>query len=297
MKHLFKKRGVQGFTKDTLPDGRVPVFVNKKLPLSELTDNDLIPRKVGGKRTDVIETGDVVAYTDRNEHPIAIGGMNIGIHDYIYSGTCGIVVKYPVYNDRVMLGPLLSSFIPLLEHFGALIQWRTGLLTNAHVANKNVLNPKTYALVQPSGTQRIIGNSIYTYPMKKAGYNIIDATIGDYPGKYVGGTLAVNKVLGIKEPTKAATVCKYGITTEYTEGTLLFRDATLSITYPQHELRFEGVDVYSDMSMPGDSGSVIIDKSDGFAVGLLFAGSDKYTFAVPMTKVASKIGFRLVDAI
>ena len=48
------------------------------------------------------------------------------------------------------------------------------------------------------------------------------------------------------------------------------------------------------MSTSGDSGSVIVAKSDNKAVGHLFAGNSNYTMVIPMKKVVKETGIRFV---
>ena len=49
-------------------------------------------------------------------------------------------------------------------------------------------------------------------------------------------------------------------------------------------------------SAPGDSGSLIVDEATGYAVGLLFAGSDRYniTYANKIENVLHQLNVELV---
>jgi hypothetical protein len=99
----------------------------------------------------------------------------------------------------------------------------------------------------------------------------------------------IGLVNAVKVPVMNMNVRKYGRTTEYTEGTIRAMNATVNINYStaagNRTARFVGQVITSGMSQGGDSGSLVVDKDTGSAVGLLFAGSDKATIFTPIQVV------------
>ena len=83
----------------------VVVLVQQKMPLSALSADDVIPREVGGVRTDVYEIGHVVAqqigHRDRYR-PVIPSGVTMG-HYQITAGTLGAVVRDRTSGERFLL--------------------------------------------------------------------------------------------------------------------------------------------------------------------------------------------------
>ena len=71
----------------------VIVSVRRKLPRAQLTEAELVPAAVDGVRTDVIETGEIVAFQDpKARMRPARPGVSIG-HFQITAGTFGCLVS------------------------------------------------------------------------------------------------------------------------------------------------------------------------------------------------------------
>ena len=98
--------------KDGKKTGReaVLVLVKKKLPLSQLTDKDLVPRSLDADEvaTDVIEVGEIKALVGEHEdeHRPLVPGTSVG-HFRITAGTLGLVVQkngvpYILSNNHVL---------------------------------------------------------------------------------------------------------------------------------------------------------------------------------------------------
>lgn len=105
------------------------------------------------------------------------------------------------------------------------------------------------------------------------------------PNMFTGDILAIGPVSGTKPPQLGAEVRKSGRTTGYTEGVITLINATVSVAYGSRTARFVGQVITSPMSQGGDSGSLIVDKGENKAVGLLFAGSNLATIFSPIDKV------------
>ncbi|GAJ03004.1 unnamed protein product, partial [marine sediment metagenome] len=128
------------------------------------------------------------------------------------------------------------------------------------------------------------------------GDNLADAAIGDIIhdsdiSDEIGCDLG--RVQGIRELTEddidVLQVQKCGRTTCHTTGTVIDIDVTVNVEYGTGAVyRFIHAIFFTDMSDPGDSGSLILDM-DMKAVGLLFAGSDTVTVANPIQTVLGQM--------
>ncbi|GAB4312108.1 MAG: hypothetical protein Kow00117_05070 [Phototrophicales bacterium] len=85
----------------------VAVLVEKKVPESDLTADDLVPREVNGVRTDVFEVGTLRALQSTDSprgkfRPIIPAGVSIG-HYKVTAGTLGAVVRDRATGERFLL--------------------------------------------------------------------------------------------------------------------------------------------------------------------------------------------------
>ena len=100
-------------------------------------------------------------------------------------------------------------------------------------------------------------------------------------GLWPDTTRWANPLRGTAAPTVGARVWKSGRTTELTNGQIVAFHGTVDVNYGAGTgvLRLEDqIIIAPTISQGGDSGSAIV-NSQGAAVGLLFAGSDKSTIA------------------
>ncbi len=99
----------------------------------------------------------------------------------------------------------------------------------------------------------------------------------------------IGVVSGTKPPAIGMRVRKFGRTTGYTEGNITLLNATVNVGYSTSKgprtARFVGQVITEAMSQGGDSGSLIVDKTENKAVGLLFAGSNAATIFTPINAV------------
>lgn len=103
----------------------------------------------------------------------------------------------------------------------------------------------------------------------------------------------IGSISGTKPATLGMRVRKYGRTTEYTEENITLLNATVNVAYNtmagQKTARFVGQLITGPMSQGGDSGSLIVDKAENKAVGLLFAGSSLATIFTPIDAVLAEL--------
>lgn len=99
----------------------------------------------------------------------------------------------------------------------------------------------------------------------------------------------IGKPTGVyDDPSLNLVVHKKGRTTGYTSGQIMSKYVTIDVSYSVgHTARFKNQIIVGPggFSAPGDSGSLVLSKSDNRAVGLLFAGSDSITVISPMQTV------------
>ena len=283
----------------------VVVGVRKKMPLAALAEKDVIPQFVYGLRTDVFEVGEIMALKARTEkwRP-APGGVSIG-HYKITAGTLGTAVKDLQTNDYMILsnnhvlansndaelgdpilqpGPIdggkqpddvigyLARYIPIqfltdsptcpvsqsYARFGNLL---SRLLRSSHKFQTIKINEEAENKVDAAVCNVKDTNDI--------SFNIID----------------IGAPYGIKEVALGYKIKKSGRTTETTEGQVIIVDATVNVNYGGSKYaKFVNQIVGGPMSSGGDSGSLGVTE-DGFAFGLLFAGSDQVTIFNPIKEV------------
>lgn len=90
---------------------------------------------------------------------------------------------------------------------------------------------------------------------------------------------------------------KRGRTTELTNGYITFTYTNIIINYDPGYACFEGQIAIRGMPPPfsarGDSGSLVVDMYNG-AVGLLFAGNERITFANPIDWVLDRFRVKII---
>ncbi|HEX9340449.1 MAG TPA: hypothetical protein VF992_04680 [Thermoplasmata archaeon] len=289
---LFRKRNVVGVgIAKKIAGGRqtdepcVVVFVERKVPSTQLRPKDLIPAKIEAMKTDVVETGRIQALQARTDRwRPAPGGVSIG-HYRITAGTLAAVAR------RAGVRMILSN-----NH----------VLANANAAaiGDAILQPGPY----DGGTDQDRIATLETFvPIVFDGFldfllslfgiarpvrNVVDAALGkplndaDVSDKI----LEIGSVSGTATGTIGMRVRKSGRTTGVTEGQITAVAATVRVFYGlTRTARFRDQLVASALSQGGDSGSLIVDP-DHRAVGLLFAGSSNTTILNPIAEVERQLG-------
>ncbi len=317
-----------GFKDDKTADSgelAVVVLVERKLPLTALAASDVIPKRVDGVRTDVVEVGYLRAYQSPRGRfrPVIPAGVSIG-HFQITAGTLGALVTDRVTGERLILSnnhvlansnnaqigdPILqpgptdggqnpADIVARLERFvrlrfvgdvddGPLPPTPPGE-GGCLLAVANVAN----ALGKLFGSQVQLAPA--AKPQAKPAVvaqqdiaNLVDAAVARplNPAQFSGDILGIGTVNGTKPPALGLRVRKSGRTTGYTEGRITLLNATVNIAYGARTARFSGQIITEPMSQGGDSGSLIVDAAENRAVGLLFAGSTQATIFNPITAV------------
>lgn len=310
---VVRMKNVLGHTEQR---DKVLVLVQKKLTPQTLVNKasdkkdpftlaDIIPERVrtgflGMKKkpTDVIDVGYVKAHADRKKYRPLKAGSEIGIFKWKYIGTLGMFVNIKRFRDLRLVGPFYD-FMKLLEHFGIKAFDVPAVLTNSHVANRSVIRPRAEIITQPGFSyysNQIIGASIHSSTIQPGRRNWVDAALIELDSVTASdGIMEVGSITGFDDVQDGDEVEKRGRTTEYTEGRCIAKNIYLYIDFHDDgRMIFDGIDMFTGMSGPGDSGSVIVRKSDKKAVSLLFAGSGTHTFGIPINRVKKVMKFDMI---
>ncbi len=284
--------------------------VTKKLAASQLSSKDLVPDRLNGTPTDVIETGIIRALQSPTEkHRPAPGGVSIGHRD-ITAGTLGCLVKkdgrFVILSNNHVLANSNAAEIgdPILQpgphdggrypddHIADLEQFIpiniTGAPSDCPVATgtANFLN----------SIARLFGSSVQLQAIdQQATENLVDAAIARpiNPDDVKNEILEIGTIQGAIEGELGMAIKKSGRTTGFTTGEIQQVDVAVNVQYGEGQIaQFTDQLMAGAMSQGGDSGSAVLDDSNNL-VGLLFAGSDTSTIMNRIQNVFSKLGVSL----
>lgn len=301
---------------DTLTDEvSIVVSVSKKLPLAQLTEAATVPKSIDGMKTDVIETGPIVAFQDPKQRMRpARPGCSIG-HHLITAGTLGCLVKrgdqvYILSNNHVLANSNAA------QNGDAI--WQPGKYDGGTSADQIATldrfipigfpgdTPPTPPPPPPGGCSPLA--SIMKYfqsqpaPTPKAqinepGNNTVDCAVAKplSPDLVSPDILNIGVPIGVGTATLGTPLQKMGRTTGYTTGQITQLDVTVSVDYGGKIATYRNQLMAGAMSQGGDSGSAVLDMNKR-AVGLLFAGSDTTTIMNPIQLALDALEVQLVTA-
>lgn len=293
----------------------IVVFVSRKEPLGALSKRDLVPASLGAVRTDVVETGEFIAYqtppADRQKkfRP-APPGVSIG-HYKITAGTFGCVVvdkeghRLILSNNHVLANSNDAKLgDPILQpgryDGGNLQDTIAGLENFVEIKFQNDNSPCTLSRAVTAILNffsRIFRRKTRFRAVVSGGENLVDAALGypGHPSDIVDEIIDIGKPVGTKPPSIGMSVIKSGRTTGTQRGAIQYTNAVVSVSYgPGRLAKFidQIVITPGEFSAGGDSGSAICTFFDDepYLVGLLFAGSGSHTIGNKIENV-----FRLLD--
>jgi len=308
-KELLKKANVVGVmtsykikNEEKIDKLSIVCLVERKFPENELKKKDIMPKRIMGVPTDVIEVGEVRALQiDKKSklRPCPMGTS--GGHYKITAGTNGELLKdrktgkkYIGTNNHVgansndagigdaylQPGPYDGGKVPD-DIIGKLLRF----IPIKFIGDISLCPAgKAWSWLY-NATARIFGvrtrlKSVVEYPEP----NLVDAAIievindADISAEIVD--IGVPK--GVKRAQIDMLVQKSGRTTCHTaNGPITGVDATINVSYgigKTATFRDQIVISKPGFSAGGDSGSLVLDM-DGYGVGKLFAGSDTHTIA------------------
>lgn len=130
---------------------------------------------------------------------------------------------------------------------------------------------------------------------KRPPANYVDAALAVpvEPNMLKRNILGLGPVHGYTEAKPGMAVVKSGRSTGITSGHITAIHNTLSLEDEDRVFIFEDQIATTPMSDNGDSGSLML-TPDRQAVGLLFAGSDRVTFAAPIERVLRELNVSLL---
>jgi len=286
------------------PTGKLSlvVSVTHKMPVSELSSEDLIPPSVSGLETDVVETGRIraqVAEDPRARWRPAQPGISIGHRD-ITAGTFGLLVQregqaYILSNNHVLADINAAGIGDPIYQPGPADSGtsndRIGTLSDFEVIHFGDAEPTCRIAKTLAGglnwMARITGSThrlqtIHTTPS----LNLMDAALAlpDQPDLVIPEIIGIGMPTGAAEPVLGQEVQKMGRTSGLTKGIISQINVTADVSYADRTARFTDQIFTTPMSSPGDSGSSILNM-ERQAVGLLFAGSERVSIFTPIQRV------------
>jgi len=324
---FFKKKNVigmgQGFKYTAgkrTADVCLVVLVEKKEALAQLSKDDLIPANINGVQTDVKAVGKIIAHQTRTSRwRPAPGGISIG-HYLITAGTLGAWVKdkktgkkFILSNNHVMAnsndgfkgdaiiqpgaydgGKNPQDVIATLERFIRIEMQSSDDGDDGDGGDCSIAKATAATL---NFLAKLVGSShrVYTKKITQTA-NLVDAALAVPTDQSVidDRIIDIGKIEGIKPAELGMKVRKSGRTTGTTEGTIETLDAVVNVGYDSNKVaRFEHQILTTNMSSPGDSGSLLVDGTENKAVGLLFAGSDQVTVHSPIATVMELLEFEI----
>lgn len=274
--------------------------VEKKIPRGAVRSGEMIPETLDSLHTDVVETGKIrflgfaiPAAIEPQDDQVenrkvrmrpAQPGVSIG-HYRVTAGTMGALVR----GDFPGGAAILSN-----NHI--LANGTSGSDGRAF-AGEPVMQPAPY---DSGGRQDVIAR-LYKYspllPQKGKSMgpvNRIDAALALPVDLEVVASpvLGLGPVSGTARVFPGETVFKSGRSTGVTSGPVTSVSTTLQVENDGKNYIFEDQIGTSAKSGGGDSGSLVVNRY-GKAVGLLFAGSDQYTYVNPINRILEYFGVSL----
>lgn len=294
-------------------------LVERKLPLDAVDFRSVIPASFEAVDTDVEEVGHIVAQQllddPRKRHRPILGGISIG-HYMITAGTLGCFVTDTATGQRLMLSNnhvLANSNDavigdPIIQPGSA----DGGKRPADEVGKLHNFVPIDFGEEQPDCPfaknvaailnffARAVGSEhrLSAHIERPQAVNQVDAAVASInPAiEFVDGIQNIGQVSSYVAPALGMKAYKSGRTTGFTEGTLVMIDATVKVDYRGKFATFEDQLVFTGMSAPGDSGSLICAKDPSGvyeALALLFAGSDQATIGPPIALALNALNVRL----
>ena len=288
--------------------------VIQKKDANSLRPEDLIPQSVEGIPTDVVETGEIVAFQDpKGRFRPAPGGVSLGHFD-ITAGTLGCLVRkngqlHILSNNHVIANSNNAQAGDAILQPGPFDGGRDPQDRIATLAEFVPINFQGGGGDgggdgggggdDDGGCFGCAGGS--TDPGKgwatntQAADNLVDAAIArPLEDSAVENTiLQIGTINGTAVGTLGMALKKSGRTTELTTGSVIQVDVTVDVSYGAGLIaRFTDQLMAGAMSEGGDSGSAVL-NNDNNLVGLLFAGSSTTTIINRIENVFSALNLTL----
>jgi len=247
-----------------------------------LNENVIVPKQIGGAKVNTIVTGEIKALTVLEDNRLqkfrpAPGGVSIGNYR-ITAGTLGSLV----YDNDTEEPLILSNFHVLAG-------------SNDAVIGEPIVQPgKHDGGILPDN---IIATLHKFIPLKNNG--IVDCATAKpiNPTDIIPDIMGIGIPYGSSEPIINTDVIKSGRTTKVTEGRIVDINATVLVNYGilGNIVLTNQIVTFPAMSSEGDSGSILLRKSDNVAVGLLCSGSSNVTVSCPIKEVLKQLNIHFSE--
>lgn len=294
---LFTLPNVVGYANDVgkIKNGEntgeecLTVFVSTKVSANSLKKSEMIPDKISGLQTDVVEVGEMVAHLERTDklRPFKIGTSVCNV-----KGTAGTAGPKAIRKSTS----------------------KKGFLTNTHVCCETVRKPlseQELDVVQPGpydgGRPPRVGKTSVAVIMPEGAPAYNDIGFVEFDDESV----FENKTFEHGFTPSGTTTCKVGDflwkdgrTTKVSIGKVLSRDAVFNVNYGSDGMvQHRNCVVTTAMSSGGDSGSHCflkksggsdtITEEDTLIATYLFAGSQTHTLHHDIEPALSTLGCEL----
>jgi hypothetical protein len=294
----------------------VIVSVKRKLPTAQLSSAEMVPKTLNGVKTDVVETGEIVAFQNpRGKLRPARPGISIG-HLQVTAGTFGCLVR------KNGLPFILSNNHVLANSNNARVGdpvWQPGQADGGTSADQigtlEAFIPMAFDGQTPPPTPPPPGNgcsplasilsmfgsapapAALAVAQNTPGNNKVDCALARpmSASDVTPDILNIGVPAGVRGAELGMQLQKSGRTTGYTTGSIQQVDVTVTVNYGGPTATFTGQLLAGAMSQGGDSGSAVLDMQRN-VVGLLFAGSSNTTIMNPIQLVLEALGVELVTA-
>ena len=296
--------------------------IEKKVE-GDLDNNAVIPKTVEGVPTDVVQTGEIVAFMDpTGRFRPSPGGVSLG-HIDITAGTLGCWVKrngetFLLSNNHVIANSNAAAIGDPLIQPGP---FDGGNHPQDQIATLEDFVPIVFQGDGGGGdgggdggggdgggggggggcggiggsSKKKEASSAPPTVRPQMEDNLVDAAIGrPLTQDVIANEIeTIGQIAGVAEATLGMSLQKYGRTTQFTTGSVQQIDVTVNVSYGSGRIAtFTNQLIAGAMSQGGDSGSAVL-NGDKNLVGLLFAGSDTTTVINRIQDVFSALNITL----
>lgn len=261
------------------------VFVEEKKSKSELSQNDLIPERIGNTKTDVVgKSGKFKALSLTNKMRPVLGGYSVG-HLYVTAGTLGGWFKdasgeiVGLSNNHVLANENKArKYDPATGRGNWTVQ--PGVYDDSHWRINRIGQLKDFVMLTK-----------YDNKQDSAICRLDNPELADLRVAGIGYLSGFNL-----SPSIGMNIQKVGRTTGKTQGKIIAINATINVWYDSGIKEFDNQIIGNNHSAGGDSGSLLLDMSAN-VVGLLYAGSDTMTCYNKISYIKDQYGLEIVRQI
>lgn len=281
------------------PKRSIVILVREKLPEKKLHASQVVPKKLDGVHTDVIEVGHIRLLSRMERRDPIQPGVSIG-HYKITAGTFGALVRDKTTGEPLILsnnhviangtngrdnrGSVGDPVLQPGPHDGGTLDDVIGRVERFSPVHRLLMSPTCPRAAAAQKCANVVCRMMApAYVIKVLRQteqdNLIDAAVA----KPVNANalrpqiLGLGEINGIVDAEVGMHVAKSGRTTGVTKGVIQATDVTVQVDMGDGEQAvFHDQIIATPMSQGGDSGALVLDDRRR-AVGLLFAGSDKTT--------------------